>query len=192
MIRGNTFTVPFRRKRQGRTYYKKRLRILLSNKHRFVVRKSLKNLYASLIEYNPKGDKVIFTVDTNALNKLGWKSYNGNIPSAYLTGFMAGKKAVAKGIQEAILDLGFNTSVKGSRLYAALAGALDAGLKIPHEPEMLPPKDRISGEHIVKYANSLSSNKAQYEKQFSSYIKKGLAPEELAKHFHELKGKLNG
>ena len=192
MIKGKIFTVPFRRKRQGRTYYKRRFKILISNKCRFVVRKSLKNFQASIIEYGTKGDKVLLTVNTKALDKLGWKGDTGNLPSAYLFGLIAGKKAVGKGIKDAVLDTGFNNSVKGSRLYAALAGAIDSGLKIPFDPKILPSKDRISGEHIVKYAHLLKSNKQIYEKQFADYIKRGLPPEDISKHFNEIKGKVNG
>lgn len=192
MRKGKIFTVPFRRKREGRTYYKKRLKILMSNKYRFVIRKSLRNFQASIIEYNPKGDKVLFTVNTKSLEKLGWKGDTGNLPSAYLIGLITGKKAIGKGVKDAVLDLGFNNSVKGSRLYAALAGVIDSGLKVPFNPDVLPSKDRISGEHIAKYAHLLRSDKTKYDKQFSNYIKKGLSPEDIVQHFKELKGKING
>lgn len=192
MAQGKIFVVPFRRKRQGRTYYKKRMKILLSSRYRFVVRKSLRNFQASVIEYSPKGDRVILTVNSNMLGKLGWKGSNGNLPSAYLIGLLAGKKAIEKGVKDAVLDLGFNNSVKGSRLYAALAGAIDAGLKIPCNPEILPPKERISGEHIAKYAEQLKADKPKYDSHFSDYIKKGINPENISKHFSEIKGKING
>ena len=192
MRKGKIFTVPFRRKRQGRTYYKKRLKILMSNKYRLVVRKSLRNFQASIIEYNPKGDKVVFTINTKSLEKLGWKGDTGNLPSAYLIGLITGKKAMEKGVKDAVLDLGFNNSVKGSRLYAALAGAIDSGLKVPFNQEVLPSKDRISGEHIAKYAQLLRNNKSKYDRQFSNYIKKGIAPEDIVRHFNEVKGKING
>ena len=192
MRKGNVFTVPFRRKRQGRTYYRKRLKILMSNKSRFVVRGSLKNFQASIIEYSAKGDKVLFTIDSKALAKLGWKGDNGNLPSAYLIGALAGKKALESGIKDAVLDLGFNNSTKGSRLYAALAGAVDAGLKIPFNSEVLPSKDRISGEHIAKYAQQLENNESRYKRQFSNYIKKGLNPVDIVKHFNEIKVKIHG
>ena len=188
--KGKIFAVPFRRKRQGRTYYKKRMKILLSDKYRFVVRRSLKNFHASIVEYSSKGDKIIFTVDSKNLAKLGWKGDCGNLPSAYLVGLLAGKKSVQKGVKEAVLDLGFNNATKGSRLFAVLAGALDAGLKIPFNPEALPAKDRISGEHIIKYAQLLKNNTQSYEKQFSNYLKRGLNPEDLVKHFNEIKGKI--
>ena len=192
MEKGKIFTIQFKRKREGRTYYKKRLKIILSNKYRFVVRKSLNNFQASVIEYSSKGDNVLFTVDSKALAKLGWKGNSGNLPSAYLIGLLAGKKAVEKGIKDAILDMGFNNSTKGSRLYAALAGAVDAGLKIPFNPEVLPSKERISGEHIAKYAQALKNDKPRYEKQFYDYIKRGISPEDILRHFNELKGKING
>src|SRR3989338_245467 len=192
MEKGKIYTMPLRRKRQMRTNYKKRLRILMSNKVRLVVRKSLKNLQVSLIDYSAKGDKILFTINSTALGKLGWKFDCGNIPSAYLTGMLAGKKAIEKGVKEAVLDLGFNTPSKGSRLYAALAGAIDAGLKVPFDKEVLPTKERISGEHIVKYLNLLKNDKIKYEKQFSVYTKKGLNSGDLVKHFNEIKGKING
>ncbi len=192
MKKGKVFTVPFRRKRQGRTYYKKRLKILLSNRYRFVVRRSLKNFYASIVEYNAKGDKVLLTINSNILNKLGWKADTGNLPSAYLTGLLAGKKALEIGVKDAILDLGFNNSAKSSRFYAAVAGAIDAGLKIPVSQEMLPTKERISGEHISKYTQLLKNDKLRYERQFSNYIKRGLNPEDIVKHFNELKGRIHG
>ena len=192
MMKGKIFTVPFRRKREGRTYYKKRLKILLSKRPRLVVRESLRNFYVSIVNYNPKGDKILLTVSSKLLVKSGWKGDTANLSSAYLVGFMAGKKAIQKGVKESVLDLGMNNSVKGSRLYAAVAGALDAGLKIPCNPEVLPPKDRISGGHIVKYAQLLKNNKQAYERHFSNYIKRGLAPEDAVNHFNEIKGKING
>lgn len=191
MRKGKIFTVPFKRKGQGKTHYKKRLKILLSNEFRFVVRRSLKNFQASLVEYNEKGDKVLFTVNSRTLSKLGWKADTGNLPSAYLIGLLSGKKAIEKGIKSAVLDLGLNKSTKGSRFYAALAGAIDSGLKIPFSQEVLPTKERISGEHIAKYAHSLKNDKTKYEKIFSNYIKRGLSPEDIVNHFNEIKGKIN-
>ncbi len=192
MIKGKIFTVPFRRKREGRTYYKKRLKIILSSRYRLVVRKSLNNIYVSVVRYDPKGDKVLIMVSSDSLSKLGWKGGTGNLPSAYLTGLLAGKKSIEKGIKDAVLDIGFSNSVKGSRLYAALAGALDSGLKIPVNAEILPSKERISGTHIAKYALSLKSNRPKYETQFSDYLKKEFVPEDFVKHFNETKGKIHG
>lgn len=192
MKRGNIMRVPYRRKREGRTHYKKRLKIVSSHKVRLVVRRSLRSINASFIEYSPKGDKVILTVNSRSLEKMGWKADSGNLPSAYLTGMLAGKKAMEKGIKNAILDLGLSNSTKGSRIYATLAGVIDAGLLIPVNEEVLPSKDRITGEHISKYAASLKDDEQKYQKQFSGYIKKGIKPEDMVKNFNDVKGKING
>jgi len=192
MNKGKIFTASLRRRREGRTNYKKRLKVLLSGKFRLVVRKSLGNFQASITTYSPKGDKVLFTVDSRALLKLGWKGDRGNLPSAYLVGFLAGKKAIENGVDSAILDLGLNNPAKGSRLYGMLAGAIDAGLRVPFNPNVLPNKERLSGEHIAKYAQLLKDDQAKYKKQFSNYIKIGVNPEDIVKHFNDIRSKING
>jgi large subunit ribosomal protein L18 len=65
-----------------------------------------------------------------------------------LTGLLAGKRARDKKVKEVVLDLGLQTSTKGSRIYAALKGVLDAGIKVPHSEKILPDEDRIKGVHI--------------------------------------------
>ena len=65
--------IPFRRKREGKTNYKKRIAFLTSEKPRLVIRKSLKNITAQIVIYEPKGDKVIASACSAELTKLGWK-----------------------------------------------------------------------------------------------------------------------
>jgi large subunit ribosomal protein L18 len=192
MIHKSTYNLQFKRKREGRTCPKKRLKMLLAGKPRLVVRKSLKGVQVLVAEYEPKGDKILLTINSSAIIKLGWKADTGNLPSAYLTGLLAGKKAIEKGVKEAILDIGNNMPTKGSRLYAVLAGAADSGLKIPFDKDVLPSKERLSGEHIAKYAQSLKDDRQKYEKYFSNYIKNGMNPSDIVKHFNEIKGKIHG
>ncbi|MBD3249693.1 50S ribosomal protein L18 [Candidatus Woesearchaeota archaeon] len=144
-------TIQFKRKREKKTNYKKRLKILLAQKPRLVIRPSLKNMTAQLIEYHPKGDITIISADSKELEKLGWKFNKGNVPSAYLTGLLIGKKAKEKSIKEAILDTGLCSLTKGSRIYACLKGAVDAGLDIPCSEDIFPEESRIKGEHISSY-----------------------------------------
>ena len=192
MKRDNIFTVPFRRKREGKPYYKQRLKMVVSERPRFIVRRSLNNFQAAIASYDQKGDKILLTVNTKALSKLGWKGSTSNLSSAYLVGLLAGKKAIEKGVKEAILDIGLIKNTKKGSIYAVLAGAVDAGLSIPFDPEVLPAKDRIEGAHIAKYALELKKDKDKYHRQFSNYVKKGLNPEDIVKHFNEIKGKING
>jgi large subunit ribosomal protein L18 len=142
------YLIPFRRRREKKTNYKKRLALIKSGKVRVVIRKRLKNISVQFISYNPKGDETIASGFSTELKKFGWDVSRGNLPAAYLTGFLAGKRAKEKNIKEAILDIGLQTSTKGSRIYAALKGVLDAGVNVPHSPDILPSEERIKGKHI--------------------------------------------
>jgi large subunit ribosomal protein L18 len=142
------YIVPHRRRREGKTNYRKRLKLLKSGKIRVVVRKSLKHMRVQFIEYRPHGDHTIVQAFSKELARYGWDRYCGNVPAAYLTGFLAGMKALKAGIKEGILDIGLQTSTRGGRIYAALKGVLDAGIHVPHSPEILPSEDRIYGKHI--------------------------------------------
>jgi large subunit ribosomal protein L18 len=157
----NRQIIHFRRKREGKTDYKKRLEYLKSGKPRLVVRKTVNNTIVSIVEYHPDGDKIITTFNSKDLKKLGWSFSTGNIPAAYLAGFIAAKKALERNVSNAILDLGLQSSVKKGRLFAALKGALDAGLDIPHSEEAFPSEDRILGKHIESYLNVKLSDKVE-------------------------------
>ena len=190
MKKGKTHRIKFRRKREGKTDYRKRLKLLLGGTPRLVVRKSLNNIYAQIIEYGEEGDKAVLAASSSMLGKYGWKINKGNIPAAYLTGLLMGKKAKSKGINELVLDSGLSPSVKGSRVYALLKGVVDAGLNVPHLKDILPGEERITGGHITKYAEALKKGKGDYEKKFSSYIKNKVSPEEIKKLVEETKKKI--
>lgn len=192
MTQARTDTVPFRRKRKGLTNYKKRLKLLLSGKRRLVIRKSLNNILAQVVEYTPTGDKVVLSSHSSELNKFGWKASKGSIPGAYLTGLLLGKKAKEKGLNDFILDIGFNKSAKGGRVYAALKGVFDCGINVPHSEEILPSEDRIRGEHIKKYAALVKKDSEAYKKRFSLYIKNNVNPEDIGRLFDETKKKILG
>ena len=67
---------------------------------------------------------------------------------AYLTGYLAGKKAVKEGIEYAILDIGMQNPKRGGVLFATVAGMSDAGVEIPFGEGVLPEEDRLNGAHI--------------------------------------------
>ncbi len=92
------------------------------------------------------GDKVIASAHSRYLISKGWKGSRKNIPAAYLTGYLAGKKALGKGAKNAILYSG--TRKYTQRMAAALKGVVDAGLEIPADSETFPPEERIKGEHL--------------------------------------------
>jgi len=183
--------VPHRRRREKKTDYHLRLKLLKARKPRFVVRKSLNNITCQIIDFDPKGDKVLATADSKELKKFGWDINCGNIPAAYLTGFLCGLRAKKKNIKNAILDIGLYTSTKGSRLYAALKGAVDSGLDIPHSEEILPEDERIKGIHIAEFAEKIKSESpGEYKKRFSGYLKKKIEPEKLPEIFEKVKNNI--
>lgn len=185
MAKSPRYKVPPKRRREGKTNYRKRLKLLLSRKPRLVVRITNRRVIAQVVEYDPKGDRVLIGVDSSMLAKYGWKGDLNNTPAAYLTGLLVGKKAVERGIKEAILDIGLRTPTKGSRVFAVLKGALDAGLSVPHSKEILPDDSRIRGEHVASY----------YEMRpelFGDYERRGLKPTDLPTHVDEIKAKILG
>jgi len=167
--------VNYRRKREGRTDYKKRLRMLISGISRIVIRRTNKNIVVQIVDYSDKGDKVLVTANSSELKKLGWKHATANLPAAYLTGMLAAQKAKHKNIEKAIVDLGLQPPKAKSRIYAAVKGALDNGLNIPASEDAFPSADRISGKHIAAYA---SNGKFK------------VSPTDIEKSFNDLKNKL--
>jgi len=151
MKQGPRYHVKPRRHRQGRTDYRRRLRLLRSRKIRIVVRKSIKNIQIQFVEYYASGDRILITALSDELvHKYNWKFSTATTPTAYLTGLIAGKRAIEKGIKEGVLDIGRSMPTSGSKLFAALKGIIDAGVSCPHDAEMIPNDDRILGKHLQK------------------------------------------
>jgi len=188
MAKGSRYNVPYRRRREGKTDYRKRKALILSRKPRLVVRGSLKNIIVQIIAAKPHGDEVLVSAHSRELLKnYGWRAPRGNLPAAYLTGLLCGLKAKAKGIEEAVLDIGLHSPTKGARVFAALKGVLDAGLNVPHGEEKLPDENRIQGVHVAQYAKMLSANAERYAAAFSKYLENKVPPESLPEHFAEVK-----
>jgi large subunit ribosomal protein L18 len=190
LAKGPQYNLPFRRRREGRTHYGKRRRLVVSGVARLVVRPSNKHLGAQLVEAKPEGDRVLASAHSSELKDYGWRGACGNLPAAYLTGLLAGHRAKANGIGEAILDIGLHARGPGSRIFAAAKGAIDAGLTVPHDDRALPSKDRVHGKHLAGYSKQMASNPEAYKKFFSVYIKNKLKPEDLADHITEVEAKI--
>ncbi|UCG69986.1 MAG: 50S ribosomal protein L18 [Thermoplasmata archaeon] len=166
MGHGPRYRVARRRRREGKTDYRRRIKLLKSREARAVVRRSERNLRIQFVLFDPKGDKTIATAQGLELEKFGWKGSVSNTPAAYLTGYLAGKRAIAAGLKAAVLDIGLHTPTKGSRVFASLKGMLDAGVDIPHSEEVLPSEERIRGEHIdEKLKVQFDSTKASLEEE---------------------------
>ena len=148
MAHNARYHVKFRRRREGKTDYRQRLRLLKSGSPRLAVRHSLNYVTVQLIEYVPEGDHVVFTYSSKNLKKMGWPFGMSNAPASYLTGYIAGKESLKRGVSGAVLDIGRFKPVKNSKVFAVLKGLVDAGINVPHSDSVLPDEDRIYGKHI--------------------------------------------
>merc|ERR1712058_111527 len=92
------------------------------------------------------------------------------------------------GAFRACLDVGLARTSTGAKVFAALKGAADGGLDIPHSEKRFPGydneskslnaevhRDHIFGKHVANYMSTLAEEDEEaYKKQFSRYIKNGI------------------
>ncbi len=146
---GPAFKVPFRRRREGKTDYRTRLKLLKSNRPRAVVRFSRGRVLVAVTTYDPKGDRVVAAAESAELPKVGYPDHGlVSTPAAYLTGYLAGMRAKRAGHGTAVLDSGLRRPAQGGRVLSALKGLLDAGIEIPHGEAAFPKADRLNGTHL--------------------------------------------
>ncbi|KXB06581.1 50S ribosomal protein L18 [candidate division MSBL1 archaeon SCGC-AAA382C18] len=185
MVKGPHKTVQYRRDREGKTDYHYRRRMLKSGKPRLIARISLKHVRTQVADPDPEGDEILASAFSKELSELGWKANTSNTSSAYLVGLLCGYRALEVGVKECVLDIDKFVASPQAKIFAVLKGALDAGLSISHDEDVLPSEERIRGEHISNYAEDLEGEK--YESQFSNYLENDLEPEDLPEHFKEVK-----
>ena len=152
MATGPSYTVPMRRRREARTDYHQRLRLLKSGKPRLVARTSNTQVRAQLVVTSRQGDETVASARGNDLREHGWEAPTTNLPAAYLTGLLAGIRALEAGLDEAVLDIGLHSPTPGSKVFAVQEGTIDAGVDVPHNDEVLADWSRTRGEHIAAYA----------------------------------------
>ncbi len=134
--------LPKRRRLEHRTDYGSRLSLLKSGRARLVIRRTNRYVLAQIVTSSHAQDTPIINVSSKDLLGKGWpEAQQGSLKNrtaAYLTGFLIAKLALKAGIKDAILDMGMYRNVKKSRIYAAVKGAIDAGLAVPCGDESLP------------------------------------------------------
>lgn len=151
MSSGPRYRVPFRRRREGKTDYRVRLRLLKSGLPRAVVRLSEHRIRVAIVAFDPVGDRVMAQAESGELTGLEFPSESlASTPAAYLTGYLAGLRAKSAGAENAVFDTGLRHPTAGGRLAATLKGLIDAGLEIPHGEEGFPSADRLNGTHLPK------------------------------------------
>jgi large subunit ribosomal protein L18 len=151
-----------RRLRNEKTNYKKRGTMLMGKRDFITVNITNENTQVQVSKPGMTGDKVIASAHSRYLLEKGWKGSRKSVPAAYLTGYLAGKKAIGKGVNDAILYTG--TRKYTQRVAAALKGVVDAGVKVPADLETFPPNDRINGDHLT-VKNDISKIKSAIDNE---------------------------
>ena len=179
----------FRRRREGKTDYRKRKGIVVGRSPFLSVRITGRYIYTQILRPSAGGDLTLVAATSRDLaKKFGWKGSAKSIPGAYLTGFYLGQLAGQNNVKSAIVYSGVGRFIHGSRLASVISGAKDAGLEIEVDEESLPEESRIKGFHISEYAKKLEAeDKTKYNQAFSKLISSGLSPADYPSHFETVK-----
>jgi large subunit ribosomal protein L18 len=151
-----------------------------------VVRKTNTNMIVQLVNADIVGDRTVASAISDELETFGWSASKGNLPAAYLTGLLAGRRGKERGVETAVLDLGLNPPIKGSRVYAALKGAIDAGIEVAHDPEILPDDSRLKGDHIVAAYKHFKADRGTAN-MFTQLTQKKVDVQTIPKQFETVK-----
>ncbi|MDD4482913.1 MAG: 50S ribosomal protein L18 [Methanoregula sp.] len=173
MATGPRYLVAFRRRREGRTDYYQRTKLVVADAPRMVVRRTNRHVIVQLVTAEMDGDRTLVSANSAELEKYGYKGATANTPAAYLTGMLFAAKAKKAGQDRAILDIGLARATPGARVFAALKGAVDAGLEVPYGESIVPSEDRLKGEHIAAY-NDKAKDIVKNVEQVAAAIKKEL------------------
>lgn len=172
MATGARYFVPFRRRKEGRTDYHVRTKLLLSGIPRMVVRRTNRQIICQLVVPDDQGDRTLVSAYSAELKAFGYEGSFSGTPAAYLTGMLFATRALAAGYEEAILDIGLARAQKGARVFAALKGAVEAGLEIPHGESVLPDDERTSGAVIAEFAPERAGNLVENVEEVAKAIMK--------------------
>jgi len=134
--------------------------MLMSKRDFITINVSNENTQVQILKPEITGDRVVASAHSRFLLKDGWKGSRKNIPASYLTGYLAGKKALSKGVDTAIVYTG--TRKYTQRIAAGVKGVVDAGIKVPSNEETFPPEERINGEHL-KVKNDIATVKSKID-----------------------------
>jgi large subunit ribosomal protein L5e len=220
------YQVKYRRRREGKTDYYARKRLITqdknkynSPKYRLVVRFTNTDIICQITHATLDGDIILAAAYGRELEHYGVKVGFKNYAAAYATGLLVARRALAKlnlaekyiGLEEAngemfevvpeedgpspfyvLLDVGLARTTTGSRLFAALKGAVDGGLSITHDnkrfigfdkeskefhPEKL--RKHILGGHVAEYMTMIQDKKDPDDFQFKEYFEKKIKPEDI-------------
>jgi len=159
-----------KRRRENKTDYLKRLKLLKSELPRIVFRRTNKYFIVQYVVSDQTKDKIEIGITSKKLMNYGWpKESSGSLkstPAAYLVGLLIGKEIIKNKKETPIVDFGMLRILSKSKVHAFLKGLVDSGIKIKHKKENFPNEDRISGKHLKKdFSGIFNEIKSKIEKE---------------------------
>jgi len=221
------FQVKYRRRREGKTDYYARKRLVAqdknkynSPKYRLVVRFSNKDVITQIVYAKINGDYVLSAAYSHELPRFGMSVGLTNYAAAYATGLLLARRLLTKlkladkysgntdingtdynveALSDgpkpffALLDVGLKRTTTGSKIFAALKGATDGGIEVPHSETRFVGFDRegkklnaeilrkyIFGVHVKEYMEKVKKDDpAKYEKHFAKYVSGKINPADI-------------
>jgi large subunit ribosomal protein L18 len=157
-----------RRRREYKTDYLKRLKLLKSGKSRVVFRKTNKYVISQYVSSHEAQDKVEIETNSKELLKKGWpKDFEGSlksIPASYLTGFLMATKIQKDKKDVPIVDLGMIKTIHKTKGFAFIKGLIEGGLKINCPEEAFPNQETIEGKNLKQdFSKNFSEIKSKIE-----------------------------
>jgi len=228
------FQVKYKRRREGKTDYYARRRLVTqaknkfgTPKYRFVVRFTNKDIICQVVSSKIKGDICHCAAYAHELPRYGLPVGLTNYSAAYCVGLLCARRLLTKvgladkfeGTEEvtaefedcfvigededgpsafhALLDVGLKRTTLGSKIFAAMKGAFDGGLEIPHnekkfygydadekEYDAEANRERILGGHVATYMNSLEEEEPEeFQEKFKKYIEAGFTADEMEEKY---------
>lgn len=191
-----------------------------SPKYRLVVRFTNKDISVQIVYSKIGGDFTICAAYAHELPRYGVKAGLTNYAAAYCVGLLCARRLLTKlnladkyeGNTEitgedyyvdaltdgpspfyCLLDVGLRRTTTGAKLFAAMKGAADGGLEVPHGESRFVGYDEEAGElhaetlrsylfggHVANYMREMAdSDEEKFKKHFSQYLKAGLSADGL-------------
>jgi len=198
-----------------------------AHKYRFVVRFTNKDTVCQIVYSKIQGDFVLVAAYGHELTRYGMPVGHTNYAAAYATGLLAARRALKKlkldtkyvGNKnvngedynvtplesdsrpfKCFLDVGLRRTSTGSKVFAAMKGATDGGLNIPHSVSRFVGYDTegkklkadvlrkyIFGGHVAHHMSELEEEDPEsYQTHYSRYIKNGITHDSLEATFKKV------
>jgi len=198
-----------------------------AHKYRFVIRFTNKDTICQIIYSKIQGDFTLAAAYGHELTRYGLPVGHTNYASAYATGLLLARRVLKKlkldtkyvgnkNINgedylvtpidgesrpfKCFLDVGLRRTSTGSKVFAAMKGATDGGLNIPHSVSRFVGYDTegkklkadilrkyIFGGHVAAHMAELEDDDPEsYQSHYSRYIKNGLSSENLEETYKKL------